>query len=164
RAARERHGVSAPRWPLDDRAGTAADPRVAAAAAGLAPLADGLDLSGAWDGVYSYPRDSRTVPFVAHLMERAATLTGTTQQTGTRGAAKGGKIGRTRQGRRDARAVTFLKLYDGRHEGYDSVHYEGRLSADGSEIAGRWTIPGGWSGSFLMIRGGGAKAAAEKAT
>jgi hypothetical protein len=156
--------VSARRWALDDRAGAAPDPRVTPAAAGLAPLADGLDLSGVWDGVYSYPRDSRTVPFVAHLSEQQATLSGTTEETGTHGAAQGIKLGATLQGRRDARAVTFLKLYDGRHEGYDSVQYEGRLNADSSEIAGRWRIPGGWSGSFLMIRKAGAKAAAAKAT
>jgi hypothetical protein len=104
------------------------------------------------------------VPFVAHLSEQQATLSGTTEETGTYGAAQGIKIGATLQGRRDARAVTFLKLYDGRHEGYDSVQYEGRLNADSSEIAGRWRIPGGWSGSFLMIRKTGAKAAAAKAT
>jgi len=107
------------------------------------------------------------VPFVAHLSEQQATLSGTTEETGTHGAAQGIKLGATLQGRRDARAVTFLKLYDGRHEGYDSVdsvQYEGRLNADSSEIAGRWRIPGGWSGSFLMIRKAGAKAAAAKAT
>lgn len=102
--------------------------------------------------------------FVAQLTERDAAFSGTSEETGTYGAAKGVKIGATLQGRRDARAVTFLKLYDGRHEGYDSVHYEGRLSADGREIAGRWSIPGGWSGSFLMIRSAGAKAATAKKT
>src|SRR5690242_21963657 len=107
-AARQRHGVPASRWPLDDRARPTADPRRSATAAGLTPLADGLDLSGAWDGVYSYPRDSRTVPFVAHLTEREAAFTGTSEETGTYGAAKGVKIGATLQGRRDARSVTFL--------------------------------------------------------
>jgi hypothetical protein len=101
------------------------------------------------------------VPFVAHLMEREAAVTGTIEETGTYGDARGVKIAATLQGRRVASAVTFLKLYDGHHEGYDSVHYEGRVSGDGGEIAGRWTVPGGWSGTFLMIRNGGAKRAAE---
>ena len=35
----------------------------------------------------------------------------------------------------------------------NSVLYAGRLSADRTEIEGAWTIPGIWSGRFLMMRG-----------
>jgi hypothetical protein len=28
---------------------------------------------------------------------------------------------------------------------------------EGNEIAGRWTVPGVWSGTFLMVRNGGGK-------
>jgi len=34
------------------------------------------------------------------------------------------------------------------------VHYAGEISRDGNEIHGRWTVPGSWSGPFLMIRAG----------
>jgi hypothetical protein len=32
------------------------------------------------------------------------------------------------------------------------VAYSGELNADNSEIAGMWTIEGGLSGAFLMVR------------
>ena len=124
-------------------------------------MADGFDLTGPWQGVYSYPGERLAVPFSARLAERDAWLTGSTEETATHGAARGTRIAATLQGRRDARVVTFLKLYDSAHDVYDSVQYQGTLSADGSEIAGRWSIPGGWAGSFLMIRGS-ANSVAEK--
>jgi hypothetical protein len=65
-------------------------------------------------------------------------------------------------GRRRGFDVTFLKSYDGTG-GYDhSVAYEGRLSPDGMEIEGRWSIWGSWSGTFLMIQAGGQRAAVAR--
>jgi hypothetical protein len=50
----------------------------------------------------------------------------------------------------------FVKTYDGAGAPYDrAVSYDGTLSADATEIEGRWRIPGNWSGKFLMIRSGG---------
>ena len=46
-------------------------------------------------------------------------------------------------------------MYDNPPPGYDAVQYSGEVNQDGSEIEGRWTIPGVWSGKFLMIRAGG---------
>jgi len=39
------------------------------------------------------------------------------------------------------------------------VGYAGALNEDATEIQGRWSIPGVWSGKFLMIRPEGARAA-----
>src|SRR3546814_6756133 len=46
-------------------------------------------------------------------------------------------------------------MYDEAEGGYDVVHYDGALHADGIEIEGQWQIAGIWSGTFLMIRATG---------
>src|SRR3546814_17044997 len=55
-------------------------------------------------------------------------------------------------GRRKGGSIRFLKMYDEAEGGYDVVHYDGALHADGNEIEGQWQIAGIWSGTFLMIR------------
>ncbi len=116
---------------------------------------DGLDLSGVWQGVYSYPVSRKPVSFVATLSETGGWLTGATEETGTVGDARGLTISATLQGRRTGRSVTFLKTYDGAYRGYDSVQYTGEVNEDGIEIEGRWTVRSNWSGTFLMIRSSG---------
>jgi hypothetical protein len=118
-------------------------------------LASGQDLSGTWDGLYSYPRTLPSVSFVAVLNETAGWLTGTTQEAAQGGSAGGQKLTATLQGRRSGAFVKFLKLYDVPVPGYDSIAYEGNVSADGTEIAGRWIALVNWSGTFLMIRSRG---------
>jgi hypothetical protein len=127
--------------------------------------AGALDLSGVWHGQYSYPRNRAPVPFVATLTESNGWLTGATEETGVAGDARGLTITATLQGRRTGRSVTWLKIYDGSFRLYDSVQYAGDINGDGTEIEGRWTVPGSWSGKFLMIRFGGlAGALLQKAT
>src|SRR3546814_16060914 len=58
-------------------------------------------------------------------------------------------------GRRKGGSIRFLKMYDEAEGGYDVVHYDGALHADGNEIEGQWQIAGIWSGTFLMIRATG---------
>ncbi len=118
-----------------------------------------FDLSGAWQGLFSYPRKQPPVSFAATLSESGGWLTGTTQETGSVGDAKGLTISATIQGGRSGRSVTFLKTYDASFKHYDSVHYAGEVNADGTEIEGQWTVPGNWSGTFLMIRSSGPGAA-----
>jgi hypothetical protein len=115
----------------------------------------GEDLSGFWDGLYSYPRVLAPVSFVADLKETGEWLTGATRETAASGSATGQNLSATLQGRRSGSSVKFLKLYDGSVPGFDSVAYEGNVSADGTEIDGRWTAIGNWSGTFLMIRSQG---------
>jgi hypothetical protein len=93
------------------------------------------------------------------LTESDCWLTGATEETGATGDARGLTITATLQGRRTGCSVTWLKIYDGSFRLYDSVHYAGDVNADGTEIEGRWTVPGSWSGRFLMIRSGGLSAA-----
>jgi hypothetical protein len=47
---------------------------------------------------------------------------------------------------------SFVKIYDPAGFGYGAVSYAGELNSDASEIAGTWTIEGGSSGAFLMVR------------
>jgi hypothetical protein len=121
-----------------------------------------LDLSGAWAGLFNFPRLYRPVAFSADLVERDGWLIGATEETGDRGEARGAKMTATLQGRRTGFSVTWLKLYDRAWRNYDSVRYEGDVNDDATEIHGRWTIPGNWSGTFLMIRSVGADAALKR--
>jgi hypothetical protein len=115
----------------------------------------GLDLTGSWRGQYTYPSHKQPVHFTATLTETAGWLVGAIEEIGTVGSARGLTITATVQGRRSGFSATFLKLYDGAFREYDTVHYAGDVNHDGTEIEGRWTIPGSWSGRFLMVRAGG---------
>jgi len=110
-------------------------------------------LSGAWSGVYSFPGDAqRPVAFSADLKQAGAWIVGTTAEVAERGDARGATISATLQGRRDGRRVTWLKLYDRLPQFYNEVAYVGQINEDATEISGQWSIPGNWSGAFLMIR------------
>ena len=122
------------------------------------------DLSGVWHGQYSYPRSKAPVAFAATLTESGSWLHGMTQETGTAGNARGLNIQAALQGRRTGRCVTWLKIYDGSCRYYDTVHYAGDVNIDRTEIEGSWTIPGVWSGRFLMIRSGARAAAGARET
>jgi hypothetical protein len=111
-----------------------------------------FNLSGAWAGLFNYPKLYGPVAFSADLVERGGWLTGATKETVTIGAASGAKITATLQGRRTGPFVTWLKLYDAISRGYDSVHYEGDVNEDATEIHGHWIVSGNWSGTFIMIR------------
>jgi hypothetical protein len=110
------------------------------------------DLSGQWRGRFNYPTALEPVAFEATLTETAGWLTGATREVMARRNALGRTLTATLQGRRSGSSVKFLKLYDVVVAGYDNVAYEGQVNAEGTEIDGRWTVPGAWSGTFLMIR------------
>ncbi len=122
-----------------------------------------FNLTGFWRGLYSYPTNRAPVPFSANLVEDGSWLTGSTEEVATRRELLGRTLTATVQGRRTGSAVRFLKLYNATLRAYDSVAYEGAVNAEGTEIEGTWTIPGNWSGKFLMIRDGEVALAATKA-
>lgn len=124
---------------------------------------DPLNLTGGWHGIYTYPHSQDPVDFAATLDEADGWLSGTVSEIGSAGPARGVRLDAILQGRRSGRTVTLLKLYDGADRGYDTVHYAGQVNDDGTEIGGSWTIPGSWSGTFLMIRARGAKLALSRA-
>ncbi|HEX4861964.1 MAG TPA: hypothetical protein VFV07_12050 [Rhizomicrobium sp.] len=122
------------------------------------------NLTGIWHGLYTYPVARARVLFDATLIESGAWLTGSTHEIAASGPAKGQTIYATLDGQRAGQRVTFTKTYDGTAPGYGVVQYEGTLSADASEIEGRWSIRGSWSGKFLMIRSTGKTQAVEHHT
>jgi hypothetical protein len=120
-----------------------------------------LDLSGAWSGLYGFPRGAQPVFFEANLADAEGWLTGTITEQVTVGRQKT-VLQSALQGRRDGHGVTWLKIYDGTVENYDTVHYQGSINADATEIEGTWRIPGNWSGNFLMIRPGAGQVAQRR--
>jgi hypothetical protein len=113
------------------------------------------NLTGIWHGLYSYPHGRAPVGFVATLIEASGALSGTTHEPCDMGGSPNDTLYATLLGRRRDSAVAFVKRYDGANPFYRTVAYEGTLSADGTEIEGRWVVPGNWSGKFLMIRSAG---------
>jgi hypothetical protein len=119
-------------------------------------------LTGVWHGLYSYPSGRAPVSFVATLIEAGSTVTGATHEPCGMGGPPSETLYATLLGRRHDSAVTFEKTYDGANPHYGRVAYEGTLSADGTEIEGRWIVRGSWSGKFLMIRDAGKEEAATR--
>ena len=113
--------------------------------------AEAQNLTGVWNGLYSYP-DGRSVTFVATLIDSGSTLSGSTHEPCVDGDCPAATLFATLMGSRSGSAVTFRKTYEVPNRRWGTVNYEGRLSADATEIEGRWSIPGVWSGKFMMIR------------
>jgi hypothetical protein len=119
------------------------------------------NLTGIWHGLYTYPDGRAPVSFVATLIEAGLTVSGTTHEPCGIGGSPSETLYATLLGRRQDYAVTFLKTYEGTNPNYSRVIYEGTLSADGTEIEGRWTLPGS-AGKFLMVRPAGKKEAVAR--
>jgi hypothetical protein len=119
-------------------------------------------LTGVWDGRYAYPRLLDPVPFQAVLLEFGSGITGSIWETCEVGLERGRRLDASVEGRREGRLVDFIKRYDGSGGRSHAIAYTGELSADGTEIEGIWTIPGVWSGWFLMIRSPGNEAAVQR--
>jgi hypothetical protein len=113
--------------------------------------AEAENLTGVWNGLYSYA-DGRSVTFVATLIESGSTLTGSTHEPCVGRDCPAATLFATLMGSRSGNAVRFHKTYEVADPRYATVNYEGRLNADATEIEGRWSIPGVWSGKFMMIR------------
>ena len=113
------------------------------------------DLSGTWQGLYSYLDSREPVAFVAVLIDAAGSLGGTTHERCSADEAPGGYLYATLSGQHAAATVTFVKTYDGTGGWEHSVNYEGAINEDGTEITGQWHVQdewGAWTGPFLMMR------------
>lgn len=119
------------------------------------------NLTGVWQGLYSYP-DGMSVSFVATLIDTRGSFSGTTHEPCIFRDGPSDTLYATLAGTRKGSAVSFLKTYENAGPRYGSVQYEGVLSADATEIEGRWVVPGVWSGKFLMIRSAGKAAEVEQ--
>jgi len=110
------------------------------------------NLTGIWQGLYSYPGAYAPVSFTATLIESGAWVSGSIHETAQDEWGDWREVAATLLGKRGGLAVTFTKTYDGTNGWTHAVGYEGVLSDDSTEISGQWSIPGVWSGKFLMIR------------
>lgn len=109
-------------------------------------------LTGVWNGMYSYPALFEPVSYVATLIDGGAFLSGTTHEACEVAPGDHQTLHAMISGARAGQTVTFTKEYDGSGGWKHAVFYEGSLSADGTEIEGRWHVPGAMTGKFLMIR------------
>jgi hypothetical protein len=109
------------------------------------------DLSGGWDGIYNYPHTAPPTAFTATLRDAAGVIVGETTEPDDRGGTRHALLDGARQGS----AVHFVKSYDDQNRDYGSVRYSGTVNGEGTEITGRWDIPGAWSGTFIMVRHAG---------
>lgn len=125
-------------------------------------VADDTNLTGRWKGIFHYPRGLPPGQFDAELVEHAGTLTGETFEVSTNPRRLGQQEHAMIDGVRTGSLVRFIKHYDAFRRVRTPVHYDGTVSADGTEISGTWTIPGQWSGAFLMIRATPTGAEAER--
>ena len=113
---------------------------------------DPFDLSGAWKGIFHYPRVLPPEQFDAQIQDFGGALTGEISERPKSGRLAGEILHSVLTGNRQGTAVNFTKYYDHLRRAHYLVHYDGQLRADGEEISGDWSIPGIWSGTFLMIR------------
>lgn len=125
-------------------------------------MSAGSDLTGIWDGLYSYTRSGELEStFTAVLFQTGSHLSGAIHETMRR---RRGNVAANAEleGSVEGKHVAFIKHYDGTGGQQHSVVYEGNLSGD--EIEGIWTIPSppGNTGRFLMIRGRKVENRAEK--
>ena len=89
---------------------------------------------------------------MAALIDAGITLSGTTHETCEIEAGQSATLLAMIAGARNGASVNFTKAYDGSGGWAHTVFYEGALSGDGTEIEGRWHVPGAMTGKFLMIR------------
>jgi hypothetical protein len=119
----------------------------------------GEDVTGRWHGFYSYAGGADTCAFAADLREHGGDIVRIAFEVAQFGPSPGATLSASLEGRRIGRAVDFAKTYDEVAVAHYSIHYAGTLLDGGNEIEGSWSIPGDRSGTFLMVRDGGAEAA-----
>ncbi|KWV60918.1 hypothetical protein AS156_26220 [Bradyrhizobium macuxiense] len=109
-------------------------------------------LTGVWDGSYVQP-GAGMVTFLATLIETGGAIGGSVTEPCMSATCPISTHNASIAGHRSGGAVSFVKRYEPSGFGYHTVHYEGSVNAEATEIDGRWTIPGtSASGTFLMVR------------
>ena len=125
-------------------------------------MTDPLDVSGRWNGVFNYPRGLPPSGFRAELRDHAGAISGESNERSDQGPDRGTSIKALISGTRTGEAIRFTKRYDALSRADYAVNYDGTISSDGDEIIGRWSIPGIWEGTFLMVRQAGRASAKER--
>ena len=110
----------------------------------------GFDLTGRWSGIFSYPAQFPPNTFEAEIRDSGGLVTGVITQPREFFEEDGPPRQAVIDGRREGDRLTFVKFYDDLDR--PTPHYHGRIQPGGDEVSGEWTIPGDWSGTFIMIR------------
>ena len=118
------------------------------------------DLSGRWTGIFSYPAELPPNNFEATIRDAGGAITGVITQPREIFDPPGPHREAVIEGRREGATLSFVKFYDDLDR--PTPHYHGRIQPGGDEVAGEWTIPGDWSGTFIMIRAGRAAEEIER--
>jgi len=111
----------------------------------------GHDLSGQWTGIFNYPAFYPPNSFEATIRDFGGAISGVITQPREFFEPPGGLQHAVIEGTREGNTLRFIKIYDDLARA--TPHYHGVVQPGGDEIEGQWTIPGDWSGTFLMIRG-----------
>lgn len=118
------------------------------------------DLSGQWSGIFNYPSMFPPNSFEATIRDAGGVITGLITQPREVFDAPGAPRQAVIEGSRSGSTLSFVKIYDDLER--PTPHYHGTIQPGGDEIEGEWTIPGDWSGTFLMIRGSRAGESVER--
>ena len=118
------------------------------------------DLSGQWSGIFNYPALYPPNQFEATISDVAGRITGVITQPREFFEEAGPPQQAVIDGSHEGTSLTLVKIYDDLDR--PTPHYRGTVQPGGDEIEGEWTIPGDWSGTFLMIRGARAAQAEER--
>ena len=118
------------------------------------------DLSGQWSGIYNYPSLYPPNSFEAVIVDAGGVISGVITQPGEFFEPPNIVQQAVIEGSRSGSSLSFIKIYDDLNR--PTPHYHGTIQPGGDEIDGEWTIPGNWSGTFLMVRGPRNKAAVER--
>ena len=119
-----------------------------------------VDLSGDWAGMFSYPAMFPPNEFQAVLRDTGGVVTGLITQPREVFDMPGPPREAVIEGQRAGNRLSFIKIYDDLER--PTVHYQGTIQSGGDEIEGIWTIPGDWSGTFMMVRARREEAAVER--
>lgn len=108
------------------------------------------DLSGLWMGSFAYPGGAGpTTPFLARIEDRDGRFSGTTIEPDN---VTGGKeLEADLVGNRQGDAIDFTKIYRGAPVDLEPIDYVGRMSADGNQVTGVWSLQL-MNGTFEMYR------------
>jgi len=121
-----------------------------------------FDLSGQWSGLYNYPIPAPPTSFEAVIRDTGGLITGETSEAGDTPDCAGQLLHALIEGRREGARVHFVKVYDHLGRAANPITYDGQVLSGGDEIEGRWTIPGIWSGTFMMVRARKEETAAQR--
>lgn len=109
-----------------------------------------LELTGTWEGHYSYMGSSgrQDVPFTLQLTARGTSLSGKITEPNTFGDRSSPNLYANVVGIQEGLRLRLIKTYDGTAGQHHSVYYESMLDPGAMRISGTWIIGDRWSGEF----------------